>query len=177
MLIEISIAFGMLVLGLLGVVITLIGLPGTWLYLACALTVHWLVPGDYFSWWTLGAGAVLCILAEVGEGVSGAMGAAKAGASKRALVGAAAGGLVGAIVGTILIPIPILGTLVGGAIGASVGAVTLELTKPKLLRKSESLRTIATGAALGRLLSTVIKALFAIGMVVLFTVAALVPGV
>lgn len=173
---EILLAITMLLLGTAGVVLTLIGLPGTWLYLGCAMLALWIMPSQPFGWWTIGGGFLLCILAEVAEGVSGAMGAAKAGASKRALVGAAVGGLVGAIVGTFTIPIPIAGTLIGGALGSAIGAVILEITKAKNLRKSETLRSVATGAAIGRLLSTVIKSLFAIGLVILFTVASVIAS-
>ncbi|GAB4554907.1 MAG: hypothetical protein Tsb0013_17580 [Phycisphaerales bacterium] len=175
-LVEITLGIVMLLLGCLGVLLTLVGLPGTWLYLTCALIAQWVIGtllghAVPYTWWTIGAGVLLCVLAEVAEGLSGAAGAAKAGASKRALIGAAVGGLVGAIVGTVVLAfLPIIGTLIGGAIGAGLGAVVLELTKPKLLRKSESLRTIATGAAIGRLLSTVIKSIFAVGLLVLFAI-------
>jgi uncharacterized protein len=172
---EVLLGIAMMVVGALGVVITLVGLPGTWFVLLIALLAQWLAPGEPFTWWTLGAGLLLCVLAEVAEGVSGALGAAKAGASKRALVGAAVGGLVGAIVGTVLLPVPLVGTLVGGAIGAGVGAVALEFIKPKDLRKSRSMLAVGRGAAIGRLLSTVIKSVFAIGLLVLFTVAAFLP--
>ena len=176
---DILIACSMLLLGLLGVLLTLVGLPGTWLYLACALIAQWTTRDVFgvdtpYSWWTIGFGVALCILAEVAEGVSGAAGAAKAGASKRALVGAAIGGLLGAIAGTIFLAfLPIIGTLLGGALGAAIGSVLLEVSKNKELRKSHSLRNVATGAAIGRLLSTVIKSVFAIALLLLFTIAAL----
>ena len=176
---DFLLAGSMLVLGLMGVLLTLVGLPGTWLYLACALIAQWTMRDVFnvdapYSWWTVGVGVGLCILAEVAEGLSGAAGAAKAGASKRALVGAAIGGLIGAIAGTILLAfLPIIGTLLGGAVGAAIGSVVLELSKNKDLRKSTSLRDVATGAAIGRLLSTVIKSVFAIALLLIFTIASL----
>ncbi|MEM1424167.1 MAG: DUF456 domain-containing protein [Planctomycetota bacterium] len=174
---DFLLAIAMLVLGLAGVLLTLVGLPGTWLYLACALIAQWAMRDVFgvdapYSWWTVGVGVALCALAEVAEALSGAAGAAKAGASKRALVGAAVGGLIGAITGTIALAfLPIIGTLLGGAIGAAIGSVALELSVHKELRRSTSLRGVATGAAIGRLLSTVIKSVFALALLLLFTIA------
>lgn len=174
--IELFLSLSMGLLGLGAIALTLVGLPGTWTFLAFALVAQWLVPAlssdsAPYSWWIIAIGLVLCVLAEIAEGVSGAAGAAKAGASKRALLGAALGGIVGAILGTLFIPVPLVGTIVGGAAGASVFAVVFELSKKNELRTPQDLRHIAKGAAIGRLLSTVIKSLFCVVLVVLFVIA------
>lgn len=175
--IEILLAITMGLVGLGAIVLTLVGLPGLWVFLLIALGAQWALSGDPpFSWWTIGTGLLICVLAEVAEFLSGTLGAAKAGASKRALAGAAVGGLVGAIVGTIVLAfLPIIGTLVGGAVGAAGGAIALELSKPSELRTSTSVLAVGSGAAIGRLLSTVIKSAFAVVLVVLIVVAAAVP--
>lgn len=150
--------------------ITLIGLPGTWLMLAAALTIEALdVP--LFGWWAIGIAGGLAILAEVAETVSGAAGASAAGASRRAALGAIIGGIVGALGGTILIPIPVVGTILGSALGAAAGAMILEISKHRDIRKSTSVIAVGKGAAVGRLLATAIKSGFALAMAVTLIVA------
>ncbi len=174
---ELFLAITMGFVGLGAIVLTLVGLPGLWAYLLIALGAQWaLSPESPFSWWTIGAALVVCVLAEVAEFLSGTLGAAKAGASKRALAGATVGGLIGAIAGTIFLAfLPIIGTLVGGAAGAAIGAILLEVSKPAELRTSTSVLAVGSGAAIGRLLSTVIKSAFAVVLVILLTTAAAVP--
>ena len=174
---ELLLAITMGVVGLGAILLTLIGLPGLWADLLLALSAQWaLMAEPPFSWWTIGCALAICILAEVAEFLSGTLGAAKAGASKRALAGATVGGLVGAIAGTILLAfLPIIGTLIGGAVGAALGAILLELSKPAELRTSTSVLAVGSGAAIGRLLSTVIKSGFAVVLVILLTTAAAVP--
>ena len=85
------------------------------------------------------------------------------------------GGLIGAIAGTVFILVPVVGTIVGAAIGSGAGAMLLELHKPKDERRSTSLLAVGKGAAVGRLLATVIKGVFALAVAALLTVAAFVP--
>jgi uncharacterized protein len=155
------------------VLLTLVGLPGTWLLLIVAVLAHLIADPGFMGPWAIVAAITLCVLAEVAEGLSGAAGASAVGASRRALVGAAGGGLVGAIVGTFIIPVPLAGTLIGGAVGAGVGAVGLELSKEKALRRSTSLYAVGRGAAVGRLLATVIKSVFAVLLLVVVVGSAL----
>lgn len=158
----------------LGVLLTVVGLPGTWLMLLGALLVKGFWIDGMFGWWTLGVCGILAVAAEIAEGASAGVGAARSGASKRAAIGAIVGGLLGAIVGTPLIPVPIVGTIVGGAIGAGVGALALELTVEPGARRSTSYVAVARGAAVGRLLATVVKGAFAIVIALVLTVAVLV---
>ena len=147
---------------LVSILITVVGLPGTWIMLLTAILAEWIVgddwaTGEMYSWWTLGAAGIFCILAEVAEMSAGGAGAAAAGASKRAIAGGVGGGILGAIVGTILIPIPIVGTILGGAIGAGAAAMGMELSLHRELRHSTSVLAVGSGAAVGRLVATIVK--------------------
>ncbi|MEO0513372.1 MAG: DUF456 domain-containing protein [Planctomycetota bacterium] len=157
---------------LLGVLLTALTLPGIWIMLLVAIACQWWQPGLY-SWWTLGVVGLLAVAAEVAEFAASAAGAARAGASKTGLVGATVGGMAGAIVGTPAIPIPIVGTIVGGVIGAFLGAAVAEGSFKR--RPTDEWRRIAAGAATGRLLSTAIKAGFAIPAAGVLIAAAFVP--
>jgi uncharacterized protein YqgC (DUF456 family) len=164
-----GIAFGVFALVCIGV--TLIGLPGTWLMLGAALTIEALdVP--LFGWWALGIAGGLAILAEVAETMSGAAGASAAGASRRAAVGAIVGGIIGAIAGTFVVPV--IGSIVGSVIGAGAGAMGMELSKHRSIRTSTSVLAVGKGAAIGRMLATVIKSAFALAMAITLIVAMLV---
>lgn len=163
------IALAMAIVSTLGVALTLVALPGTWLIVLSAVAVKALWP-EVLGWWTLGALVLLAVAGEVAEFLASAAGAAKRGGSRAGLVGAVVGGLAGAIFGTVLIPIPILGTIAGGVIGAAAGAFIAE--RGVSGRTWKEARSIAAGAAIGRALSTVIKGAIAVVMGVLVTVAA-----
>lgn len=154
----------------LAVLLTLVALPGTWIILLTALVLELFWP-DLFSWYTLVAALLICILAEVAEFLSSAAGAAATKASKRAVWASIAGGLIGAILATIFLPfLPILATILGGAVGAGIAAALAENTLKPDLRRSLSLYSVGRGAALGRLSSTIVKSLFTILLaIVLFT--------
>jgi len=169
---TISIAAGLFVVGVVGAALALIGLPGTWLTLLAGVLVQFFRP-ETFSWWTLGVGGLLVIGAEIAEFSAGAIGAKKAGGSKRAIWMAVAGGLVGGILGTFLIPIPIVGTIAGAAIGSGSCAMTAELSVEGRTFKDAGM--VGSGAAIGRTLASVLKAGFAIALLLLLTVAALIP--
>lgn len=156
-------AFLLLVVVVVGWGLTVFSLPGNWLIVLGAALYAWLGPVEEsrlaIGWGVVGALAALAALGELFEFLAGALGAAKAGASKRsaalAIVGSLVGSLVGAFVG---LPIPLVGSLVGAivcaALGASVGAICGELWKGKEL---EETWTIGTAAFFGRLLGTIGK--------------------
>ncbi len=169
---TISIGAMFLIVGVVGVALALIGLPGTWLILLAGVIVEYFRP-ETFSWWTLGIGALLVIGAEVAEFSAGAVGAKKAGGSKRAVWMAVAGGLAGGILGTFFIPIPIVGTIAGAAIGSGACAMTAELSIEGRTMKDAS--RVGSGAAIGRTLATVFKGCFAVALMLLLTVASVVP--
>lgn len=168
-----TLAAGAIVLltSLLGVLLTLLTLPGVWLLLAVAVGIQVLWQPELFSWWTIGAGFVLAALGEVAEAVATGVGAAKGGASRTGVVGAIVGTLVGAVLGT-FIPLPIIGTLIGAALGAAVGA-TLAERVIKNRGWTESSKAGA-GAAAGRIVALGIKGGVTASVGVLLTIAAFV---
>jgi uncharacterized protein YqgC (DUF456 family) len=137
----------------------LFSMPGNWMTLGLATLFVWLVPVDDtrgISWWTVGVIAVLCVVGEIVEFAAGAAGAAKQGASRRAVMLAIAGTIIGSIAGAIVgIPIPLVGSLLaalgGGAAGAFAGAYIGETWKGSSTEKSLA---VSKGALIGRLLGT-----------------------
>jgi uncharacterized protein YqgC (DUF456 family) len=154
--------------------LTLFTLPGNWLIVAAAAVFAWLLPEDAgrgIGWTTVAVLAGLALLGEIVEFGAGAAGAAKQGASRRAIGLSIIGAMVGSILGlTIGLPIPILGSFVmavlGGAAGAFVGAYLGETWKGR----SEVDRMAAgRGAFAGRLWGTAGK--LAVGAIMLAILA------
>ena len=106
-----------------------------------------------FSWWTLGACALLAALGELIELAASALGAAKAGGSRAGSCCALGGSIAGAIGGSFFLP-PI-GTIVGAVLGAGLGAGLGELYFAG--KTWNTAAKIGTGAAVGRLVATVCK--------------------
>jgi uncharacterized protein len=156
--------------------LNLVALPGNWIILGGAALFAWLLPeeaGRGVSWKLVLVLAVLALVGEIIEFAAGAAGAAKQGASRRAIALSMVGAIVGSIVGVVAgapIPIPVVGPLVmailGGAAGAFGGAYLGEAWKGR----DETARTAAgRGAFFGRIWGTVGK--FAVGAVMLAVVA------
>jgi len=153
---------------------TLLTVPGNWIVVALAAGFAWLFPqemGRGVSWTTVGVAAALAAVGEVIEFAAGAAGAAKQGASRRAvalaLVGAMVGSVAGVMVGT---PVPVLGSfvmaLLGGAGGAFAGAYLGEMWKGR----AEHERIAAgQGAFVGKIWGTLGK--LACGAVIVAIVA------
>ena len=160
-------------------VAVLFTLPGNWGIAALAALFTVLLgieDGRGIGWVTVIVLLVLAAVGELVEFVAGAAGAAKQGASRRAmmlaLIGTVAGSLAGAIIG---VPIPILGPIIGavggGAFGAFVGGYLGETWKGR--SQPESL-AVGKGALIGRLLGTFGKLLVGAVMVVIVAVDAFV---
>ena len=158
---------------LLGVLLTLLTLPGIWfmLIVAAACQLFFPDPGP-LSWWTIGACTALAALAEVYEVAASAVGTKRAGGGRSGAIGSVIGGMLGAVLGSIFIPLPVAGTIAGAVIGAGLGALSAERgIAGKNWRQSTA---IATGAAKGRLTATIVKGLVAVAIGVVLTVAAVV---
>jgi uncharacterized protein YqgC (DUF456 family) len=143
---------------LLGLVLIAFGLPGTWLFLVAAVLLKAAGPAAGLSWTALGVGAVLALIAELGEWVASMRWTTQYGGSRRAAWGALAGGIVGAIVG---LPIPLLGSLIGSFAGSFFGALAAEYSAT---RSHALAGQVAWGALIGRLVATALK--MAIGVVI-----------
>lgn len=147
---------------IVGWVLALIGMPGSWVIVAVTAGYAWLFPNEgtlSLGWPTVAGLAALALGGELWELASGSLWAAGAGASRRgitlALVGATVGGLVGAIVG---LPIPVIGWLLGAillaALGAMAGAILGEFWYG---RPAGEIWKLGKAAFWGRLFGTVGK--------------------
>jgi len=164
-------------LGAGSVVLVLLGLPGTWALLAIALLVElidaWYLPEGArttFSWWLLAGCTALALLGELFEFLAGALGAKRAGSSRRGQVLAVVGGIAGAIAGA---PFGlVIGSFVGAIAGTFLGAVIGEMTRPGM-RVEQTFRP-ASGAVVGRVLGTLSKLPIAVVVWIALSVAAFV---
>ncbi|MEO9931529.1 DUF456 domain-containing protein [Rhodopirellula bahusiensis] len=124
--------------------LNLVALPGNWVAIALMALYAWLGPET--GRWQLGlvSLAIAFLLGLVGELVeflAGAMGASRAGASRRATLMAIVGSIIGAIVGGIVgLPIPVVGPVLAailfGGLGATAGAMYAEWNDGKTWRDS-----------------------------------------
>lgn len=137
------------------VLITLVGLPGTWLMVGGAFVLMLCNPlwneTPIWGWVTIGIVLGLAVCGEILETLAAGLGAKAGGGTKRGMVGAILGSMVGALACTFFIPIPLVGTLIGAIVGAFVGALLGELSHKEIASKSELAKS-ATGAAIGRVL-------------------------
>ena len=159
-------------------VLTCLSLPGNWGIAALAGGFAWLYrddPTHGLSWGIVTALLVLAAIGELVEFAASAAGAARHGASRRAMVLAAIGTFVGSLAGAIIgVPIPIIGPVVaavgGGALGAFGGAYLGEIWKGKA---SQERMAVSSGALVGRILGSVAKLLLGIVMVIIVSIGAL----
>ncbi|MCB1281403.1 MAG: DUF456 domain-containing protein, partial [Salinibacterium sp.] len=155
---------------LLGILLTAVTLPGTWLAVLFAGVVV-LIQRDSMHWGYLVGGVGLCVAGEIAEFVASAAGATKAGGSRASAIGSILGALVGALAGTIVLGfLPIVGTIVGAAAGAGLGAIIGE--RGHAQRPWKESFAVGRGAAVGRLLSVVIKTGIAVVLAVVLILGA-----
>jgi len=147
---------------LLGVALTALHLPGTWLIVGMALIYGWSGEWTRLSWKYAGILVGLAIVGEAVELLSSYVTSRRAGASRRAAWGGLIGGVVGMCV--LSVPIPLIGSVVGALLGCFGGAMIAELSVRKQL---------GAGAKVG-LFSAVG---FAIGTVAKLAVALVMAGI
>ncbi|MFK7759207.1 MAG: DUF456 domain-containing protein [Phycisphaerales bacterium] len=147
-----------LLIVMVGMSMAAITLPGIWLMAACSALLALWVP-EYIGWWTVLSLFGIAGLSEFVDFIASALGVKRMGGSRSGAVGSVIGTLAGAILGTFVIPIPIVGSIAGGVIGAGLGAFIAERSVAQRTMK-ESVRS-GSGAALGRLVSMVIKLMLA----------------
>ena len=105
-------AIAMIVVGIAGTVLP--ALPGAMLVLGGIALAAWIDGFERISAWTVGAAAVLALLAFAADYVAAALGAKKAGASRLAIAGAALGTVAGVFTGFIgLLFLPLAGAALG----------------------------------------------------------------
>ena len=170
-----------------GVALTLLAAAGGWLANLFSLPGNWLIvltaglamafaptsDGQPLIGWTgLGLLLGLAVLGEVVEFAAGAAGAAKRGASKRAVWMSVGGAMAGSIAGaTAGIPVPLVGPLIGAVLGGGAGAFGGAYAGEawKGTGRSDAV-AISTAAFKGRLLGTAGK--LAVGAVMLVCLTA-----
>ena len=153
---------------------TLFSLPGNWVIVALTAVFAWYpsqTDGLGVSWTVVASITLLAAVGEIVELFAGAAGAAKRGASRRAMILAVFGTFAGSLAGAaVCSAIPVIGLIVGavlgGAFGAFGGAVAGELWKG---RSSEGSLSVGRAAFLGRLTGTMSK--LAIGAIMVAIVA------
>ena len=155
--------------GVLGVLLTLITLPGVWLTLGIAVACQFIFGEPrLFDWWTIGGAAGLALAAEVFELVSSAAGAARSGGGRSGAIGSIFGAIAGAILGSFVVPI--IGTIIGAVVGAGAGALFAE--RGFAGRTWAEAARVGQGAAIGRFTALVVKSLVAaaVGLTLLVAV-------
>ena len=159
--------FVLLAVQVLGLGLTLVGLPGIWVMVAALVGFGWITGWNvYVGWPGVITALVLAVLAEVVEFVAGSAGAKKAGGSGRAAIGAIVGGLVGALVFSI--PVPIIGTIFGACLGCFIGAAVVEMGVKD--DAGQAMR-VGWGAAKGRFWATLLKLGFGVVIGIVCAVA------
>lgn len=139
-------------LSIVGIVLAVLQLPGTWLIIASAVGYDWYYDWQRIGWVWLVSLTAFAVIAEVFDSLAGVMAARKAGASRRAAISALIGGIVGML--AFSIPVPVFGTVVGGLIGCFIGALVAELSLRKGLGAGAKVGLFAT---IGRLVGIIAK--------------------
>jgi uncharacterized protein len=167
------------ILVIAGWLLTLFSLPGNWIIVLSSALFAWLVPandesGIGMSWIAVLILVILAVVGEVIEFTAGALGASRAGGSKRGAVLAIFGSVIGALIGAFVgLPIPVVGSVVAAILfagcGALVGAMLGEWWKGRDLAQALE---VGQGAFWGRLLGALAKTTVASIMAVVAIVAA-----
>jgi uncharacterized protein YqgC (DUF456 family) len=142
-----------------GLVMIPLGLPGTVVQLAAAAVLAWATGGESLAWSWVGVFAVLVVVGEVIEFVSGQWGAKRFGGSSTAAWGALFGGIFGAFMG---VPVPVIGSVIGSFVGTFAGAIAGEL----YAQGGVDLR-VGVGALIGRVVGTATKLAIGFAIIVL----------
>ena len=158
---------GLILCCLLGVLITIARLPGTWLIVAAAFGNGWLVQWQEISPAIVAVLAGLAVIGEAAEVIMSALAARKAGASR----GAAWGGLLGGILGMFFLssmlslPFPVVGTVIGAIAGALAGCFAGAMLVELAIRKKLAQGTkVGLFSALGFVVGMVTKIALALVM-------------
>lgn len=150
----------------------LLALPGNWMAVALLALYVWFGPGDgraAIGMAVLVTAFVLALIGELVEFMASAVGAQRAGASRRSTVFAVIGSMLGAIAGAVIgLPIPVIGSVLAailfGGLGATAGAIYGEATDGKPWKESMS---VGHAAFWGRTFGTLGKVTVGLAIVVL----------
>ncbi len=164
---------GLILLCTISWLLNLIALPGNWICVLLVALYAWLGPEDSRA--SIGYGVVLtcfafALIGEVIEFAAGALGAQRAGASRKATLYSIIGSVCGAIAGAVIgIPIPLVGPILAailfGGLGAAAGAMYGEWSGGRAWKENLS---VGQATFWGRTFGTLGK--FASGLIILVLV-------
>jgi len=144
-----------------GVMITMMGLPGNILIVIAGLSYGYYENFAQIDYVTLVIIVGAFIISELIEFVAGVIGARKEKASKRGMAAAFVGTIIGSIGGTMILPV--IGTLLGAFAGAAVSTILAEYSKTKDIKLA---KRVGIGVVKGQFVGMVIKVVTAIGMAI-----------
>ncbi|TWT52871.1 hypothetical protein Pla22_04990 [Rubripirellula amarantea] len=175
---TVSLAIALVLLCTVSWGLNLISLPGNWIAVALIALYAWLGPDEgraQIGFVATGVAFGFAMLGEVIELVAGALGAQKAGASRRSTLFAMIGSMVGAIGGAFVgIPVPVIGPVIAailfGGLGATAGAMYGEWSDGRSWRESW---TIGHAAFWGRTFGALGKIMAGLAIIVITVVGVL----
>lgn len=141
------------ILATVGVLITIVGLPGTWLVFLAMFVWSWGTSFSEITWPWLILFLVVTVLSSFVDNISVLLGAKKYGASNLGIVGAVIGLLIGALIANIP----------GLLIGAFLGAVAAEMLFAN--KKSDEAIRAGFGTLIGFVLGNLLKLLIALALI------------
>lgn len=157
----------------------LIAIPGNWISVVLLAAYAWLGPQDgraNLGYLPVVAACLCALVGEILEFAASAMGAQRAGASRRSTVFAMVGSVVGAIIGAVVgIPVPVIGPILAAilfaGLGATAGAMWSEWSDGRPWRESWN---IGHAAFWGRTFGTLGKIMAGLVIVVIALVSVLI---
>jgi len=180
-LLIVTVLTALMAINAVGVLLTLIQLPGNWLIVGATAVVAWwrmdAPAGPTYGWTLIGVLLALALIGELIEFVAAAAGSRGAGASRRAAGLAILGAVVGAIVGAVALSVlPVIGTLFGGLIGSVIGAGVGSIAGDLWAGKTFDAAWLGgRGAAVGKLWGAAAKLGIGVAMWVVALIGALWP--
>jgi uncharacterized protein len=147
---------------LIGIILIVLGLPGTFSILAGTFSYALLTDFRLIGWKLLLILLFMSAFAELVDNLLSMLGAKKSGASRGSTWAVLMGGIAGATFGGLLAPV--IGSLIGAFIGGAVAPIIMEYLHCK--RFYPALRA-GMGALIGRLGGILLKFLISVGMIVI----------
>ena len=145
-------------LGLVGLAMIPLGLPGLWVMVGGILAYGWLTGFRTVSVVMIAIILAIAFLGEIIDNWLGFRFAKRYGGSTRSGWGALLGGLVGAVIG---VPVAIVGSVIGAFLGSFLGAAVFELSYS---RHAGVAARAGWGAVMGRIAAAAVK--IALGIVI-----------
>ncbi len=149
------------VLSLAGVLLIVLGVPGTLFILAGSFVYALLTKFTALGWKTLVVLLIMSLFAETADNIMSMLGAKKAGASGTSSWSVLAGSIAGAVIGGMFLPV--VGSLIGALAGGTAAPIIAEYLRRRNL---QSAIKAGMGALTGRIGGILIKIMVSIGMII-----------